>query len=68
MKSVTGPEKFVPKLYGFRIFSLKGSKYEMEFDTSGNKLNDEEVTDILENKKTDAYNNVPDSNMDCDPL
>ena len=31
----SGPEKFVPKLYGFKVFGMKGSKYEMQFDPSG---------------------------------
>ena len=50
-----GPEKFIPKLYGFRVFGLKGSKYEIDYDATGNKLNEEDVRHILENKRTDAY-------------
>lgn len=39
------------------MFSLKGSKYELQFDSNGNQLNEAEVNDILLNKKTDAYTN-----------
>lgn len=50
-----GPEKFVPKLYGFKIFGMKGSKYEMAYDPNGQCINETEVKEVLENKRTDAY-------------
>ena len=37
------------------MFALKGSKYELEFDANGNKLNEDEVETVLQNKRTDAY-------------
>ena len=37
------------------MFALKGSKYELEFDSNGNKLNEDEVETVLQNKRTDAY-------------
>ncbi len=46
------------------MFALKGSKYELEFDANGNKANEEEVQDILDNKKTDAYNNPEPADME----
>ena len=45
-----GPEMYIPKLYGFRMFSLKGSKYELKFTSSGDALNEKEVLHILQNK------------------
>ena len=45
------------------MFGLKGSKYEIDYDASGNKLNEEDVRHILENKRTDAYSQ---SAMDVD--
>uniref|UniRef100_A0A7S3N8X6 Casein kinase II subunit beta n=1 Tax=Euplotes harpa TaxID=151035 RepID=A0A7S3N8X6_9SPIT len=50
-----GPQSFVPKLYGFKIFGLKGSKYQVTFDEHGNATNKEAVKEILEAKRTDAY-------------
>ena len=50
-----GPEKFVPKLYGFKIFGMRGSHYEYKYDDQGNQSNQEEILQILENKRTDAY-------------
>ena len=50
-----GPEQFVPKLYGFKIFGMRGSKYEYRFENDGTPQNQEEVLAILNNKKTDAY-------------
>ena len=50
-----GPEKFIPKLYGFRIFGLRGSHYEIKHDENGNAINKDEINEILSSKLTDAY-------------
>jgi|JI9StandDraft_2_1071091.scaffolds.fasta_scaffold272479_2 hypothetical protein len=42
------------------MFALKGSKYEAVFDANGNKINEEEINNLLDNKKTDAYSNAMD--------
>lgn len=38
-----GPQSYTPKLYGFKIFGLKGSKYQYKYDDQGNCINREEV-------------------------
>ena len=50
-----GPEKFMPQLYGFKIFGMRGSKYEYKYNEQGQVENSDEVNQILEDKKTDAY-------------
>jgi hypothetical protein len=50
-----GPEQFVPKLYGFKIFGMRGSKYEYQYDQDGKLENKEHIDKILNDKKTDAY-------------
>lgn len=50
-----GPEQFIPQLYGFKIFGMRGSHYEYKYDNDGNFLNQKEVIEILNNKRTDAY-------------
>ena len=45
-----GPYKYVPKIYGFRVFGLRGSKYELKFDYKGNTVNEEQVTLVLKKK------------------
>ena len=42
-----GPPKFVPKIYGFKIFGMRGSKYELKFDHKGQAINESEVRDVL---------------------
>lgn len=42
-----GPPKFVPKLYGFKIFGMRGSKHELRFDSKGNIANEEEIKNVL---------------------
>lgn len=59
-----GPEKYIPKIYGFKVFSMPGSKYEYIFDEKGNPANDKEVTEILECKKTDYYQQMQSDNFD----
>lgn len=31
----SGPPKFIPKVYGFKIFGMRGSKFELKFDSKG---------------------------------
>ena len=50
-----GPEKFIPQLYGFKIFGMRGSKYEYKYNDGGQVTNESDVKDILKNKRTDAY-------------
>jgi hypothetical protein len=50
-----GPEQFIPQLYGFKIFGMRGSHYEYQYDNDGNFLNQKEVIEVLNNKRTDAY-------------
>ena len=34
-----GKETYIPKIFGFKIFSQAGSKYEYEYDLDGNCTN-----------------------------
>ena len=45
----------IPKLFGFRIFGMRGSKYEYKYDEEGNCSNITEINEVLDNKRTDAY-------------
>ncbi len=47
----SGPPKFIPKIYGFKIFGMRGSKYELKFDYKGNPINEEEIRDVLKKEK-----------------
>jgi len=40
----------VPKIYGFKIFGMRGSKYELKFDYKGQPINEEEIRNILKKK------------------
>lgn len=42
-----GPAKFVPKIYGFKIFGMRGSKYELKFDYQGKPVNEDEIREVL---------------------
>jgi casein kinase II subunit beta len=42
-----GPAKFVPKIYGFKIFGMRGSKYELKFDYQGKPTNEDEMRQVL---------------------
>ena len=33
--SVTPTPRFIPKIYGFKIFGMRGSRYELKFDYAG---------------------------------
>ncbi|CAI2379776.1 unnamed protein product [Moneuplotes crassus] len=56
------PEAFTPKLFGFKIFGLRGSKYrsvmsskKFQEDEDGGMKTQEEIERILTEKRTDAY-------------
>lgn len=40
-------EIYIPKIYGFKIVTLRGSKYEYKYDFYGNCLNKKEIDRIL---------------------
>lgn len=48
-----GPPKFIPKIYGFKIFGMRGSKYELKFDYAGKPINEEEIRKVLRKKEKD---------------
>ena len=52
----TGPPKFIPKIYGFKIFGMRGSKYELKFDFKGQPVNEEELRQFLKKSKKSANN------------
>jgi hypothetical protein len=41
--SPSGPPKFIPKVYGFKIFGMRGSRFELKFDSKGQPVNEEEI-------------------------
>lgn len=43
----SGAPKFIPKIYGFKIFGMRGSKYELKFDFAGKPVNEEEIRKVL---------------------
>lgn len=46
---ITGPEKYTPKLYGFRVFGKKCSRYEVIYDEKGNPVNTNEIEEVKAN-------------------
>jgi hypothetical protein len=53
-----GPAKFVPKIYGFKIFGMRGSKYELKFDFQGKPVNDDEIRHVLKKGANDGSGQV----------
>ena len=53
-----GPPKFVPKLYGFKIFGMRGSKHELRFDSKGNTANEEEIKQVLRRRVVPQFASV----------
>lgn len=49
-----GPPKFIPKIYGFKIFGMRGSKFELRFDYKGQPVNEEEIRNVLKKDKRTA--------------
>ncbi len=52
----SGPPKFIPKIYGFKIFGMRGSKYELKFDYKGQPVNEDEIRHILKKDKKQGMN------------
>ena len=49
----------MPKIYGFKIFGMRGSKYELKFDFKGQAVNEDEIRTILKkDKKPTSSNNM----------
>jgi hypothetical protein len=42
----SGPEKYWPRLYGFRLLGKKGSNYELEHDSKGDVTNRKQVEEV----------------------
>lgn len=42
-----GPKVYIPRIYGFKIVNLAGSKYEYKYDNNGNCLNQKAVDGLL---------------------
>lgn len=40
--------RFIPKIYGFKIFGMRGSRYELKFDYAGQPINESEIREVLE--------------------
>lgn len=40
--------RFIPKIYGFKIFGMRGSRYELKFDYAGQPENESEIREVLE--------------------
>lgn len=53
MTPTAGP-RFIPKIYGFKIFGMRGSKYELKFDFSGKPVNEEDIRKVLQKQNTQA--------------
>ena len=53
-----GPAKFVPKIYGFKIFGMRGSKYELRFDYQGKPINEDEIREVLKKGNNDISEQV----------
>ena len=51
-----GPIGYVPKLHGFKIFGMNGSKYKIQYDENGEPSNKDTIDRILNTKKTDYTN------------
>jgi hypothetical protein len=46
MEKVIGAENYTAKLFGFRVFGKKGSKFEYKYDEKGNVTNKSEIDKI----------------------
>jgi hypothetical protein len=53
----SGPPKFIPKVYGFKIFGMRGSKYELKFDYKGQPMNEEEIRSVMKKDNKNKINN-----------
>ena len=46
-----GKETYIPRIFGFKIFSQTGSKYAYEYNFDGNCTNQKEVDKIIEKSR-----------------
>ena len=42
-----GAAKFIPKIYGFKILGMRGSKYELKYDFAGKPMNEDEIRKVI---------------------
>ena len=48
----------MPKIYGFKIFGMRGSKYELKFDYQGKPVNEDEIRQVLKKGVNDSSGQV----------
>lgn len=48
----------MPKIYGFKIFGMRGSKYELKFDYQGKPVNEDEIREVLKRGVADSSSQV----------
>ena len=46
----SGSPKFLPKIYGFKIIGMCGSRFKLRFDSKGFPLNEEDTRKVLKKK------------------
>ncbi len=44
----------MPKIYGFKLFGVRGSKYALKHDYQGKPINEDEIREILSKGSSDA--------------
>lgn len=44
--------QYIPTIYGFKIFGMKGSKFELIYDNLGQAKNQKEIDAVLKKKST----------------
>jgi hypothetical protein len=42
--------RFIPKIYGFKIFGMRGSRHELKFDYTGKSINETEIRKVFSSK------------------
>jgi hypothetical protein len=57
-----GPVTYVPTIYGFKIFGQRGSKYEIQYDHTGNTKNQKEIESFLKKKIPTGSEPTPTNN------
>lgn len=63
-----GPVSYIPKLYGFKVFGSRGSKYQYKFDNEGNAINKKEVDKVLDIKRTEVYESKEEKKVQSDDV
>lgn len=58
--------RFIPKIYGFKIFGMRGSRYELKFDYAGQPINESEIREVLERQPIvqNPHQNTPGNKGD----